>query len=96
MSNSNSSIKTKGYRPQKRRQWTPQRRAAQAQRMRQQKLWLKATGPKTVEGKQRVAKNALGHGLYSVAFKQQLKILRLLLRAHRTQLKTFNQRQRLP
>ena len=42
--------------------WTPERRAQQAQRIRQQKPWLHSTGPKTEEGKAKVARNAYKGG----------------------------------
>ena len=38
--------------------WTPERRARQAELIRQWKPWAKSTGPKSPEGKERVAKNA--------------------------------------
>lgn len=42
--------------------WTPERRAAQAERARSQKPWTKSTGPRTKAGKKRVSKNAIKHG----------------------------------
>ncbi len=74
----------------KSRSWTPERRAAQAERMRTQKPWLKTTGPKTDAGKQRVAKNSQTHGRRSAEFMQQVKILRTLLRTQRAQLKNLS------
>ena len=38
--------------------WTPERRARQAELIRQWKPWKQSTGPKSVEGKERVAANA--------------------------------------
>jgi hypothetical protein len=38
--------------------WTPERRAKQAELIRQWMPWKQSTGPKSVEGKERVAKNA--------------------------------------
>ena len=38
--------------------WTPERRARQAELIRQWMPWAKSTGPKSLEGKQRVSKNA--------------------------------------
>ena len=38
--------------------WTPERRARQAQLIRLWKPWKQSTGPKSVEGKERVATNA--------------------------------------
>ena len=42
--------------------WTPERRAQQAERIRQQKPWLHSTGPKSEEGKAKVARNAYKGG----------------------------------
>lgn len=44
--------------------WTQERRAQQAARIRQQKPWLQSTGPKTVEGKAKVARNAYKGGAW--------------------------------
>ena len=38
--------------------WTPERRAKQAELIRQWKPWAKSTGPRSAEGRQRVSKNA--------------------------------------
>lgn len=38
--------------------WTPERRAKQAERIRQTKPWTKSTGPQTVEGKAISSRNA--------------------------------------
>ena len=38
--------------------WTPERRARQAELIRTWRPWEQATGPKSVEGKERVAGNA--------------------------------------
>jgi hypothetical protein len=39
--------------------WTPERRAAQAARLRERKPWQKSTGPATAEGKARAKLNGL-------------------------------------
>lgn len=44
--------------------WTPQRRAEQAARIRQQKPWLQSTGPTSEEGKAKVARNAYKGGTW--------------------------------
>lgn len=78
-----SSFPEKPQNPQsgstKRRIWTVSQRAAAADRARRVKPWLRATGPKTAEGKARCAKNALKHGYYSIAARTQ----RAVNRAHR-------------
>ena len=38
--------------------WTPERRQRQAEAIRTWRPWERSTGPKTAEGKQRVARNA--------------------------------------
>ncbi len=38
--------------------WTPERRAKQAELIRQWKPWAKSTGPRSPEGLQRVSRNA--------------------------------------
>lgn len=57
--------------------WTDEARKAQAERMRQQKLWLSDNGPKTEEGKKRSSMNALKHGMDSKAVKDLRRILKL-------------------
>lgn len=61
----------------KSKSWTPERRAAQAERMRQTKPWLQTTGPKTEAGKQAVKNNAYKHGLRSEDYKKICALLRL-------------------
>ena len=43
--------------------WPSERRAAQAERIRQKKPWLHSTGPRTEAGKARAAMNATTHGM---------------------------------
>jgi hypothetical protein len=38
--------------------WTPERRARQAELIRQWKPWAKSTGPRSQEGKERISSNA--------------------------------------
>lgn len=38
--------------------WTPERKAKQAERIRQWRPWEQSTGPKTSEGKARASRNA--------------------------------------
>ena len=54
--------------------WTPQRRAQQAKRIRQQKPWLQSTGPTSEKGKAKVARNAYKGG----AWKAMREMRRLL------------------
>ena len=61
--------------------WTPERRARQAKLIRQWRPWEKATGPKSAEGKARVATNAYKGGQWLAlrelarALRQQEKLL---------------------
>ena len=44
--------------------WTPERRAQQAVRIREQKPWLQSTGPKSAAGKAAVSSNAFKGGAW--------------------------------
>lgn len=56
--------------------WTPERRAAQAARIRALKPWEKSTGPRTKDGKQRASRNAVKHGGRRAAVRQMELALR--------------------
>ncbi|TIC79566.1 hypothetical protein E5K04_13580 [Crenobacter intestini] len=60
--------------------WTPERRAKQAELIRQWQPWAKSTGARTAEGKAASARNSTKHGLYSKAAKAERAELRALLR----------------
>lgn len=56
--------------------WTDEQKAAQSARLRALKPWVKSTGPRSVQGKKTVAKNALKHGMRSaktIEFKRYLR-----------------------
>jgi hypothetical protein len=59
--------------------WTEESRKAQSERIRAQQPWRSATGPKSEEGKEASAQNALKHGLRS----EMAAELRRVLRAQR-------------
>lgn len=61
----------------KTRGWPPERRAQQAERIRQTKPWLKTTGPKTKEGKATSAQNAYQHGFFSRDYKAVMDLLNM-------------------
>jgi len=61
----------------KSKSWTPERRAQQAERIRQTKPWLKTTGPKTDAGKDAVKNNAYRHGFRSTDYAEILRLLKL-------------------
>jgi hypothetical protein len=42
----------------KQRDWTPEQRLEQSCKLRERKIWLKSTGPRTPEGKQASSRNA--------------------------------------
>ena len=52
------------------RTWTPEERARQSALTRQQKPWLKSTGPRTAEGKLSSSTNSTTHGMTSRAAKE--------------------------
>ena len=58
--------------------WTPERRARQAELIHRWKPWEKATGPRTAEGKAKVARNAFKGGERAL-----LGALRAVLREQR-------------
>lgn len=69
-------IKTTGKVRKVTRGWPPERRKAQAARIRRQKPWLKSTGPRTRAGKARVARNAYKHGFRSRDYRTLCALLR--------------------
>ena len=60
--------------------WTPERRAEQAERVRNSEPWAKSTGPRTKTGKVRSAANAKKHGFRSQAFIERVQVERQLVR----------------
>ena len=60
--------------------WSPERRARQAELIRNWAPWRRSTGPKTEAGKARCSKNALRHGLRSAARIHELQRIRYVLR----------------
>lgn len=57
------------------RGWPPERRKAQAERIRQTQPWLHSTGPTGKEGKNRSAQNSVTHGMTSENGKRLRKVL---------------------
>lgn len=57
------------------RNWTPEERAKQAEKIRKDKPWEQSTGPRTQQGKTAAAKNALKHGLRSREFNALRRVL---------------------
>lgn len=55
--------------------WTAEKRARMAEMTKARKPWEKATGPKTLEGKNAVKHNALRHGFRSAEFEALQKAL---------------------
>ena len=60
----------------KQRVWTPAQRLEQSRNLRERKIWLKSTGPKTDEGKQASSRNARKSGY--VERLEMKKIMRYL------------------
>ena len=67
--------------------WTPERRARQAELIRQWMPWAKSTGPKSLEGKQRVSKNAWTGG-----HRQQMRELTKVVNAEVEQARDLTMR----
>ena len=61
------------------RKWTPEQKAAQAEKIKNWKPWEKSTGPKTRGGKRRARMNALTHGFHT----PEHKVLRQALKLQR-------------
>lgn len=60
----------------KSKSWTAERRAKHAQWMKDNKPWLKSTGPKTDAGKEMAKMNALKHGLRGADYREVLRLLK--------------------
>ncbi len=60
-----------------RRAWNDNQRRAQGIIARTRKPWLASTGPKTMEGKKAVSRNAVKYGMHSAETKHFKKLLRL-------------------
>ena len=61
------------------RTWTPEQKAAQAEKIRKWKPWENSTGPKTEAGKARAKMNAYTGGVYT----QDWRLLRYALKLDR-------------
>ncbi len=70
-------LKIKLNPPTKRRAWNDNQRRAQGIIARARKPWLASTGPKTMEGKKAVSRNAVKYGMHSAETKYFKKLLRL-------------------
>ncbi|ARL88487.1 hypothetical protein BOC57_11220 [Burkholderia pseudomallei] len=69
------------------RRWTPEQRAAQAEKIRRWKPWEQSTGPVTDEGKAVTSQNALVHGMRARGWLAYQKRINDLLRGCREMLK---------
>ena len=62
--------------------WTPERRARQAELIRTWQPWAKSTGPRSLEGRQRVSRNAWTGG-HRVQLRELSKLINEQARASR-------------
>ena len=62
--------------------WTPERRQRQAELIRQWKPWAKSTGPRSLEGKERVSRNAWTGG-HRAQLREMSKLVNAEIRASR-------------
>lgn len=60
--------------------WTPERRKRQSELIKAWKPWKHSTGAKTTEGKLKSSQNALKHGAYSIAQKEEIKRVKQALK----------------
>lgn len=67
------------------RTWTPEQRAAAAERIRANRPWEKSTGPRTRAGKRNASKNAYKHG----GFTETRRIAHKMLKANREFLRMY-------
>ena len=74
-----SAARGRSRRRPKKAEWSPERRARQAELIRALKPWEKSTGPRTAAGKARVAANALKHGFRSRSFLERIREERQLI-----------------
>ncbi|MFM0644527.1 hypothetical protein PQR14_09355 [Paraburkholderia bryophila] len=66
--------------------WTPERRAKQAEAIKRWKPWERSTGPKSDEGKEVSSQNGLKHGMRSREWLERQREMNDLLRACRDRL----------
>lgn len=59
------------------RTWTPEQRAAAAERIRANKPWEKSTGPRSRKGKKKSSQNAVKHGLKRAETLRALKLFKV-------------------
>jgi uncharacterized protein YozE (UPF0346 family) len=57
--------------------WTKEKRARVAKRTQNQQPWKHSTGPKTTDGKAKVAQNAYQHGFFSRDYKAVMDLLNM-------------------
>ncbi|RYF61677.1 MAG: hypothetical protein EOO27_00960 [Comamonadaceae bacterium] len=58
--------------------WTPERRARQAELIRNWRPWEQTTGPKTAEGKARVARNGYKGGIWKIEREMKKQVNQML------------------
>ncbi len=73
------------------RNWTPEERKKQSEKIREWKPWQQSTGPRTREGQGIAAQNAYDHGFRS----EKMKEFRALLDTQRAFVRAVIARQKL-
>ncbi|RQS22454.1 hypothetical protein DIE00_34090 [Burkholderia sp. Bp8989] len=68
------------------RRWTPEQRAAQAEKIRRWKPWERSTGPVSDDGKAASSQNALKHGMRGAAWLEKRRRLAAMIRDARAML----------
>lgn len=75
--------------------WTPERRKRQAELIRQWAPWAKSTGPKSQEGKERVARNSWRGG-HRQQLRELVKMVNAQIRQAREMVASIHGRDKSP
>lgn len=81
-----SAVRKQGH-----RHWTAEQRLEQSRKLRERKIWLVSTGPKTVEGKTASSQNACKPDSYiKAAERAEMKLIKAYLRTQKNYITFLN------